>query len=233
MAEAALRVLDCYRVLQNSETNLVAEILRGAEEFVQWEHYPDDDVIDYASHSQYFYHAHAPEDRGEAWAGEHGHFHTFLRRKGMPEGVAPAPVPDYAEPETEAGANCHLIAISMNAAGYPDRLFTTNRWVTGDTWYAAEDAIRLLPQFEIDLALPSWPVNVWITSMVRLFRPQIEDLLRRRDEALARWTAAHPGENPYEAEEIEVLSWTEIAVDRQAHAVDAALKAQGLDGFID
>ena len=26
----------------------------------------------------------------------------------------------------------HLIAISMNQAGFPTRLFTTNRWITAD-----------------------------------------------------------------------------------------------------
>jgi hypothetical protein len=232
MGEAALRVFDCYRVLQKSQTNVVAEILRVADEFVQWEHYPEDDVIDHDSHSQYFYHTHAPDERRDPWGDEHGHFHTFLRRKGMPADVAPVRVPNEAEPETEAQANCHLVAISMNRAGYPNGLFTVNRWVTGDTWYAAEDVIRFLPRFGIDLALPSWPVNVWITEMLRLFRPQIELLLRKRDAAIAAWAAKHPGETPYDAEEIEVLSWDSIAVDKQAMAIDATLKARGHPGFV-
>lgn len=232
IGEAALRVLECYRVLKKSETNVVAEILRGADEFAQWEHYPDDDVIDDANHSQYFYHAHSPEDR-EDWHDEHGHFHTFLRRTGIPEGIAPVRVAECAEPKSEAQANCHLIAISMNMAGQPTRMFTVNRWVTCDTWYNADEAIALLPQFQIDQALPSWPVNVWITAMLQMFRPQAEGLLRERDATLSAWAARHPGENPYEAKDLEVLSATEISVEKQTLAVDAVLKARGHAGFVE
>lgn len=231
MGVAALAIFDSYRVLSKSETSIVAEILRGADDFLQWEHYPEDDVIDYGSQSQYFYHAHAPEDRGDTW-DEHGHFHTFLRGKGIPEGVNPAPVPAYSKPEAESQANCHLVAISMNQGGQPVRLFTVNRWVTGDTWYAAEDVIGLLPRFDIDLALPSWPVNVWITGMMRLFRPQIEGLLRERDRTVAAWAAGNSGKDPYEAREIEILSEVPVSVEQQALAVDSALKRRGHDGFV-
>ena len=90
MGQASLSLLECYRVLQKSGTNVVAELLRDCVKFRQWEHLPEDDVIDYGSDSQYFYHAHAPEDRSTDWSYEHGHFHTFLRRTGMPEEVAAA-----------------------------------------------------------------------------------------------------------------------------------------------
>jgi len=43
----------------------------------------------------------------------------------------------------------------------------------------------MLGRFRIDHGRPSWPTNIWITAMLRLFRPQIERLLRQRDAAVA------------------------------------------------
>ena len=227
MADAAQWVLEAYRVLQKSGTNVVAEILRGSEEFYQWDHYPENDVLDWESNAQYYYHAHSPEDREGEWIEEHGHFHTFMRPKGMPEGVAPAPLPDYEPPEGDNAALSHLVAISMNKAGFPTRLFTVNRWVTGETWYVAEDVIRMLDGFEIDLALPSWPVNIWITNFFRLFRPTIEALLRARDDAVAGWTPKKKSKSVQADEKLEITSFSDIAVDRHIAALDDALAAHG------
>jgi hypothetical protein len=44
-------------------------------------------VYDRETHAQYYYHAHRSE------AGEHGHFHCFLRPKGMPPDVSPITYP--------------------------------------------------------------------------------------------------------------------------------------------
>lgn len=232
MEQASLRILECYRVLRKSGSNVVAELLRDSEDFRQWDHLPEDDVIDHESGSQYFYHAHAPEDRTADWSYEHGHFHTFLRRTGLPEDAAPITFPGDGPPESTSQANCHLITVSMNAAGYPVRLFTVNRWVTGDTWYSADDVCRFVSRFEVDQARPSWPVNIWITGMLRLFRPQIERLLLDRDAAIASWREAHPGENPYEARDHEILSWMDISVEQQVAMLDAELKARGQTGFL-
>ncbi|HLJ65019.1 MAG TPA: hypothetical protein VKT70_12980, partial [Stellaceae bacterium] len=50
-----------------------SEEMRGLKE---WVHYPEGDVYDPLSHSQYFFHLHPRDQRG---AREYGHFHTFLR----------------------------------------------------------------------------------------------------------------------------------------------------------
>ena len=42
----------------------------------------------------------------------------------------------------------------------------------------------MLDHFDMDLLYPSWPVNIWITSMMQLFRPQIQYLLTQRDTAI-------------------------------------------------
>ncbi len=216
MAAAGEEVVDCMRVLAKTGDNVVGELLRDADTFYEWDHYPDGDIFDPETHAQYYYHAHRPE--------EHGHFHTFLRPKGMPAKCKPAPLPDYEPPEDEDDALSHLIGISMNEYGLPTQLFTTNRWLTGEVWYAAADVDAMLDRFEIDLARPSWPVNLWIGAMIRLFRPQIVALLHERDAIMAERTARNPEINHYEDRECEIVSVMKISVDEQIRSVDAALK---------
>jgi hypothetical protein len=147
-----------------------------------------------------------------------------LRPKGFPTGIKPVPLADLEKPESPNDALCHLIGISMNQAGYPIRFFTTNRWVTGETWYKAEHVIKMLDHFIMDLAYPSWPVNIWITSMIQLFRPQIEDLIRERGSIVSKWELKHPSENTYEDEELELPSLLNISVEKQIKEVMRALK---------
>jgi Domain of unknown function (DUF6969) len=220
MAGAGDEVVECVRVLAKTGDNLVGELLRAEDKFFEWDHYPKGDVYDPETHAQYYYHAHPADDR----VGEHGHFHTFLRPGGMPNGVTPAPLPDYTTPADANDALSHLVAISMDKYGLPIKLFTTNRWVTGETWYRAPDVVAMLDRFEMDLAQPSWPVNRWLTAMVRLFRPQIASLLEERDRTLAAWQARRPKANPFEDRGLEVTSHLEISVDGQIRAVRAALK---------
>ena len=122
MLTAGHEILECYRLLTKTGDNVVGELIRGHETFYEWNHYPEGDAYDPETHSQYYYHAHR-EDREE-----HGHFHTFLRPKGMPSDIRPALLADFEPPEGDNAALSHLIAISMDAHGYPTGLFTTNRW---------------------------------------------------------------------------------------------------------
>lgn len=219
MADAGAEILECQRLLRKTGHNVVAEVLRGEGEFFEWDHYPKGDVYDTETHSQYYYHAHPVELRD----GEHGHFHTFLRPKGMPETVKPAPLDDFCPPAGENDALSHLVAISMDSYGVPIRLFTTNRWVTGEVWYASGDVIRMLDRFAMDLSFPSLTVNVWITAMLRLFRPQIETLLHERDRAVAELQSRRRNVNAYEDRKLEIASVTDISVDDQIARVQAAL----------
>ncbi len=225
MAEAGREVVDVHRVLAKSGDNLVGELLRNQGNFYEWDHYPPGDVYDHETHGQYYYHAHPVSQRFE---GEHGHFHTFLRPKGMPAGVAPAAVPDLVKPTGDNDALSHLIAISMTGAGFPYRLFTVNRWVTGETWYPSAGVIKMLDHFEIDHARPSWPVNRWITALVRLYRPQIEALLKMRDETVAQWQGRQAAKNIFENRDLEVTSYLDIDVEAQIRAIGRILAGRGL-----
>jgi hypothetical protein len=215
MATAGEQVLECHRVLQKSGSNVVAEVLRGQGKFYEFDHYPKGDVYDLETHSQYFYHAHRE--------GEHGHFHTFLREEGMPKDCRPAAQSEAPFMKERDDKISHLIAISMNRAGFPIGLFTTNRWITADNWYKADDVIKMLDRFEMDLASPSWPVNIWLTAMLRLFRPQIMELVRERDATVANWQKEHPDVDAFEDRGCDITSVRKISVAAQNKRVNEAL----------
>lgn len=215
MARAGEDILESYRVLRKAGLNVVGEILKWQGDFYQMKHYPEGDVFDRETHSQYYYHAHRPD--------EHGHFHTFQRRAGMPADVRPIDHPGSASWPGGEDALAHLVAISMDRYGYPVGLFTTNRWVTAETWYAGGDVSAMLGRFAIDHAYPSWPTNRWITAMLRLFHPQIVSLIEERDRKIAAWQEEHPDSDVFEDRDLEVLSEISIDVDAQIEAVRRAL----------
>lgn len=221
MQQAGREILQCYRALQKAGLNIVGEMLRDTlnkgETFYEFNHYPEDDVHDRESHAQYYYHAH----RGEA--GEHGHFHTFLRPKGMPEGVAPIDYPATDPWPQGDEALSHLVAIAMDSYGYPANLFTVNRWVTAEAWYPAGQVIQMLDRFVIDHAFPSWPVNRWISAMFVLFRPHIEALLRQRDATIRVWAEAHPGEDVFEDRKLDITSQLPVSVEDTLDKIEQAI----------
>lgn len=202
-------ILECYRVLERAGLNVVGEILRGQGEFIEYEHYPKDEVGDAESRSQYYYHAHRTSET------EHGHFHTFIRTGllDQPTLSFDSPWKDEAWPRGE-NAIAHLIAVAMDDWGYPIGLFTTNRWVTDETWYSAEIIENLLDRFVVDHAGPSWPVNRWITAMLRLFRPHISVLLKHRDMCIQQWQRAYPKEDVLEDRRLEVMGYLPIDVSK-------------------
>ena len=233
MSAAGREIRECYRVLAKTGDNIVGEVLRDQGVFREWDHYPHDDAYDAVTHAQFYYHAHPAGQR--AWT-EHGHFHTFLRPRGMPPGVRPADVPPPADPPDPApdqacadnAALSHMVAISMTPLGLPVRLFTTNRWVTGETWYRAADVGAMLDHFVIDHTRPSWALNRWISAMFRLFKPQIIALLHARDRTIAAWRPkAGASLSVYDDRRLEVTSVLAIDIDRQIDQVEAALARIG------
>jgi hypothetical protein len=238
MTIAAAVIRDCRRELAAGNADLVGEATAGNPTICDWRHYPNGEVYDPKSHAQYFFHSHAPNDRQ---AAERGHFHTFLRAEGMPSGVAPLLLPELAVAEVAAlppqGAPLkrgtrdevsHLIAIAMDVRGEPIRLFTTNRWVTGETWYRAEDVIRMLDRFVIGEPEPSAVLNRWIGAMIRLFLPQIAALLRARDETVMAWRRRRRTQ-VFEDPRLEITSSLEIDLDAQLCFVDGVRFVSGED----
>jgi hypothetical protein len=228
MVSAAAVIDDCRCELGARNRNVISEVL--ADTLVsEWRHYPDGEVYDPKSHAQYFYHTHPVSGRP---VREHGHFHTFLRADGMPVEAAPLILPEIAvanvpapppqAPPLKRGTReevSHLVAIAVDLRGEPIRLFTTNRWVTGETWYRADDVIGMLDRFTIFEIAPSETLNRWISAMLQLFRPQIAALLRMRDENIMAWRRRHRT-YVFEDPALEITSSVDISLGAQLAFLD-------------
>ena len=221
MLAAGREIWNIHRLLAKTGDNVVGEVLRGNGTFFEWDHYPPGDVYDAETHAQYYYHAH-PED--QRFPGEHGHFHTFLRPQGMPAHIKPLPVPN--SPLTKVGndAISHIVAISMDTKGFPICLFTVNRWVTGETWYAAPDVIEMLENFEIDHARPSWPANRWVSAMLVLFEQEVVELIKARDQAVEAWRRHHNPPDVFEDRDLEVTSLLDVSIEGKISELEAQLE---------
>ena len=216
MWQAGQEVIECHRVLVKTGDNVVSEVLPKDRTFRQFDHCPAGDVYDRSSHSQFYYHSHRP--------GEHGHFHTFLRERGMPEGMVPVEQSEMDYMRQRDDRLSHLIAISMDQRGLPIALFTTNRWVTAENWFSGIDVCAMLDHFDVDLARPSWPTNRWIGAMLRLFRPQIIDLVLQRDTVMQDWQERHPDLDVFEDRRLEITSELEISIDAQMARIATELQ---------
>jgi hypothetical protein len=164
--QAAREALYCERVLAKSGSSVVAAVLGGASPLTAMTHYPPGDIFDPDSGAQAYYHAHGDGTVGDGAGEEHGHFHCFLRPDGL------------------QGPIHHLVALGINRSGQLVRLFTVNRWVTGDDWRSAEELIALLPRFDLQMAKPDYLANRWLTAAVALYRGEIAALLTERDRAI-------------------------------------------------
>lgn len=185
---AAQEAAYCERLLAKSGENVLRETLRDVP-VTAWEHYPAGDVFDPESGGQWYYHCHLPP----ADTVEHGHFHCFVR-------------PDGAK-----GPVHHLIAVGVDAYGKLQRLFTVNQWVVGDNWLDAEPSIALLPRFDMQLAKPSYLVNRWLTAILTRYQPEIEQLIRQRDVAIAAQAIGGDLEAARQNRDYEVMSSLLIA----------------------
>ena len=219
MLAAGREVLEWRRIVTKTGDNMVGIVLRHGGSFYILDHYPKGDVFDPESHAQWYYHAHDKAER----PGEHGHFHTFVRGGGMPAGIEPAPLPDFVPKAERHDLVSHLVAVSMDQSGWPIGLFTTNRWVTAETWYAAHDVAAMLDRFDMAVDKPTWAVNRWLTQLLVLFRPEIEQLLQERDERIRAYQREHPDSNVYEDRRLEVTSQLAIDVEAQVARLERQL----------
>ena len=144
--------------LAHQRSNLSIAALCGAQQFIQWQHYPAHDAVDATHNSEFYYHAHSNAQHSD---DEHGHFHVFTRPGGRHRFH-------------------HLIGVSMNQKGLPTRLFLTNQWVTGEHWAAPQQLELALQRFDCQLRGRLSPVSRWISAMVHLYRPEIQALHQRR-----------------------------------------------------
>ena len=151
----------------------------------------------------------------------------------MPAGMAPlllpemtvanAPRPSPSAPLRRGRSDevCHIVAIAVDGRGEPIRLFTTNRWVTGETWYRADDVIGMLDRFRVGGSEPLALLNRWIEALVQLFQPEVTVLLRNRDQAIMDWRWRWPRGNAFEDPRLEITSSFDIDLEARLAAVEA------------
>ena len=172
--------------------------LCGAKDFIEWQHYPMNDLVDEHSGYEFYYHAHSADEMPN---GEHGHFHVIKRN---------------------TQSFHHLIGISLDQKGLPVRLFTTNQWVTGEEMVDSGTAINLIKEFELTAKGRMAPVSKWINALIQLFTVEIESLLLERDQKIALLVAEQGDrELVLNAKELHVL--TECKIDLMGRLSDNLL----------
>ena len=212
--EAAHTVIETITQMAQEQKPLMLRVVpeEGAK---FWTHYPIKDARDKFCKSRWYYHVHAPGSRDE---DEHGHFHLFLHRSQLPDGLEPKVWPPQGE---DAKAHVtHLIGLSINTVGIPRAWFSVNRFVTNEFLFPADTMIDHLPDFNVDHTAEDDLVNRFVTAMVALYREEIAQLLRERDAKQAELEAEH-GEAGYEkASGVEVLSQIPIDLDEKLSGMD-------------
>ncbi|MBU3584512.1 hypothetical protein ICN41_10995 [Polynucleobacter sp. 15G-AUS-farblos] len=148
-----------------SRRTLSEAALCGAKDFVEWQHYPANDLVDEVSGYEFYYHAHSADEMPN---GEHGHFHVIKR---------------------DVNGFHHLIGIALNQKGLPTRLFTTNQWVTGEEMVDSKKVIKSIQGFEMLTKGRMALVAKWISALIQLFAKEIEGLILERDQKIARLVA--------------------------------------------
>lgn len=206
--QAAQTVIETITQMAQEQRPLMLRVLPEDGESHFWKHYPKGDARDADTKSRWYYHVHAPGSRD---AGEHGHFHLFLHRSQLPEGLEPKVWPPQGE-DCKAHVT-HLVGLSIDTVGIPRAWFTVNRFVTNEFLFPADVMIDHIPDFNVDKTSEDGLVNRFVTAMVALYRDEIAELLRERDVRHEELVGEH-GEKGYERESgLEVLSQISIDLD--------------------
>jgi hypothetical protein len=153
----------------------------------------------------FFYHAHAMPGAVRA---EHGHFHVFAQL-----GKDDRQTPQYA----------HLLGIAVDARGLPLRLFTTNRWVTDETWLPAASVLEIVRQVLRTKSPAEANIELWLRAQLGVFLPQIAELLQHRDYRLAAREQAGRRPGLLEDRRLQVLSQCMVSVEQQLSAFDRVI----------
>ena len=135
--------------------------------------YPDGGIHWITGGLGYFYHSHGAAPAGTP---EHGHFHLFAQEPGR--GAA----------RTESYR--HLLAVGVDAAGAPRRLFTTNRWVTAGEWRPSARLREDLGRFARLAGRRGGGPERWLGLILRLFPAEVREVLRLRERRVREWRDA-------------------------------------------
>ncbi len=197
---AASALVDCLCAFVDAGDFPLSAVVGRGETPRTWHAYQAEDasMLDGARGVlHYYYHSH---DTPGMTAEEHGHFHLFAQLGNDATGK-----PCYA----------HLAAIGVDARGMPQRLFTTNRWVTDETWLPAETLIALAENIANTADTGARTVERWLRAQLGVFAPQIAELLRHRDRRMGARLAGGRRPGLFEDRRMHVISQCHVSVEQQ------------------
>lgn len=172
-------------------SSLIHAVMMGASQCIELEHYPRQDIVDTVHGTRLYYHAHGSHCKPD---DEHGHFHVF----------------QHVQHGKKSGEYMHLVGLSLNTLGQPIRFFTTNRWVTGETWHSAAEVEVALAQFRIQTRGRLAPIARWVENMVRLYQKPIAHMVHHRDHIMERHATQTDWETLWEDRRLDVISEQKI-----------------------
>ncbi len=187
MEAAAQEVLATSLRYAERGSSLIHAVMMGAKQCIELEHYPHHDIVDTLHGTRLYYHAHQSRRKPDT---EHGHFHLF----------------QHLQHGSANRAFMHLAGLSLDAQGQPIRFFTTNRWVTGETWHTAAEVEAAVAQFRIHTRGRLAPVARWVTAMVQLYQQPMIEMIRHRDRIMAHHAAHTDWETLWEDRQLDVVS---------------------------
>ncbi|MBC3863271.1 hypothetical protein H8K32_14280 [Undibacterium jejuense] len=208
--KAATKLVSSLQALSEKNQQIVQTLIAD-DVFVEWNHYPENDVRDEKNASQYFYHAHPGLQRPFV---EHGHFHLFVHAEKM--GLR-KPDPRYSS------APAHLIAVSMDAQGIPSGFFVVNRWVTKGAWLTKAQCEQGLQHFKIQASKGKKEINTFLQALVQLYRHHISALLEQRDVIMKKLSEKRDRRTVFADPQIEVLCYVPIQIMDDIAALEAAM----------
>lgn len=131
----------------------IPKLLRLNKSYIKpFSHYPDK-MINAGNGYFYYFHHHRNN--------ELGHFHVFAKHE-------------------EKNVYAHLIGISISPKGEPIEVFTTQNWVTGDTFYDEGFLSEKIEQFHLEKTGPFKDLSAWVESVIHLYKPQIIYLNKKK-----------------------------------------------------
>ena len=184
--EGFLGVAGILRSLQKEGSTVVLKVMNGKKyKRDPLVHYPfDGGVLDEETGYRVFFHAHRKK--------EYGHFHTFHEKPN--------------------GDLVHLVMVSMDKKGYPIKLSTVNRWVTGDVFVKGDELKKHFLNFKMnDTLFPDKRIGAFVWELFKEFETEILQLIEERDKAIRDYVRKNT-RDPFKDREVEILSSAAIEV---------------------
>jgi len=221
MLQAAGEIQSCVDKLRREKSSVLKNILSGQRTVTVLQPYPQESVTDATSGSQYYFHSHG--HRGD----EVGHFHTFVYESQFDGEVRVVNDRPTNDKSGSSPRYAHLVAIAVSAESKVVRLFTTNQWVTQETFFSDGTVGKLVDKFSVsDEESNGQPIlNCWVNSTLRFYRPQILWLIAQRENRIKLWQQKHPDASVFEEKELEELSSLDVDFETHRKNIEQKLAA--------